>query len=134
MINVYYDGKCGLCAREIKYYASIAPEGVFGWHDITKDSSGLEALNIDYVTGLKRLHAVDDQGDIHVGADAFILMWRELGKWKYLATFVALPGIRQIAGLLYGWFAGFRFSRLGHCQLALDDTKSARSVIKPGSQ
>ena len=91
MIHVYYDGKCGLCAREIAYYASIAPEGVFGWHDITEDASGLDALGIDYVTGLKRLHAVDGEGTIHVGADAFILVWGQLGAWAYMARFGHCP-------------------------------------------
>ena len=124
MIHVYYDGKCGLCAREIAYYASIAPEGVFGWHDVTEDASGLDALGIDYVTGLKRLHAVDGEGTIHVGADAFILVWGQLGAWAYMARFGALPGIRQIAHWIYNAFADFRFSRLGHCQIAMKDAQS----------
>jgi predicted DCC family thiol-disulfide oxidoreductase YuxK len=29
MITVFYDGKCGLCRREIEYYKRIALEGIF---------------------------------------------------------------------------------------------------------
>ena len=29
MITVFYDGKCGLCSKEIKYYRRIAISGVF---------------------------------------------------------------------------------------------------------
>ena len=28
MIEVFFDGKCGLCSKEIAYYQSIAPSGV----------------------------------------------------------------------------------------------------------
>ena len=46
MITVFYDGKCGLCSKEINHYIKIAPEGIFNWQDITKDnaSSGKSAL------------------------------------------------------------------------------------------
>ena len=29
MIEVFYDGKCGLCSKEISYYQGIAPVGIF---------------------------------------------------------------------------------------------------------
>ena len=29
MIQVFYDGKCGLCAKEIEYYKGIVPQGIF---------------------------------------------------------------------------------------------------------
>ena len=37
MITVFYDGKCNLCSKEIKYYKSIAGENVFNWFDIAND-------------------------------------------------------------------------------------------------
>ena len=38
MITVFYDGKCGLCAREIGYYRRIAPDGVFVWQDVSESA------------------------------------------------------------------------------------------------
>ena len=35
MITVFYDGKCSLCSKEIKYYRNIAPVETFYWLDIT---------------------------------------------------------------------------------------------------
>ena len=29
MITVFYDGKCGLCRREIAHYMRIAPAGIY---------------------------------------------------------------------------------------------------------
>ena len=46
MIEVYFDGKCGLCSKEIAYYQSIAPSGIFVWMDIATDASPLEAHQI----------------------------------------------------------------------------------------
>ena len=34
-ISVFYDGKCGLCDKEISHYKKIAPPEIFNWQDIT---------------------------------------------------------------------------------------------------
>ena len=44
MTIVYFDGKCGLCSKEIRYYQKIAPKGVFEWQDIAHDAGPLKAL------------------------------------------------------------------------------------------
>lgn len=120
MITVFFDGKCGLCTREINYYRKIAPSGVFDWRDITGHTGDLEKHGISHVQALKQMRALDKDGQWHAGADAFILIWRQLSKWRVLAAVVALPGIRQIANLVYRLWAEWRFKRLTHCQLAAD--------------
>ena len=117
MITVFYDGKCGLCRREISHYKRIAPDAVFHWVDITADSSSLEKLGISYTDGLKLLHATDSQGKLYVGVDAFILIWQQLARWRILAAIVSLTPVRFIAKKSYGMFAAWRFSRLEHCKI-----------------
>ena len=46
MIKVFYDGKCGLCAKEINHYKEIAPQGIFEWVDVTESPKRLEQYNI----------------------------------------------------------------------------------------
>ena len=46
MIEVFFDGKCGLCSKEIAYYQRIAPSGIFVWLDIATDASPLAAHQI----------------------------------------------------------------------------------------
>ena len=118
MITVFYDGKCGLCSKEINYYRKIAPQGVFDWQDITACSDSLEKQGVCLAEGLKLLHAKDGNGQMQVGVDAFILIWRQLKRWKVLAMLVALPIIKPMAHFSYQLFANWRFKRLTHCQLA----------------
>ena len=117
MITVFYDGKCGLCRREISHYMRIAPSGVFNWRDITVDASPLEQLGVSYADGLRLLHATDKNGDLHIGVDAFLLIWREIPRWRILAMIVALPPIRILANCVYKRFANWRFKRLAHCKI-----------------
>ena len=121
MITVFYDGKCGLCSKEIKHYRNIAPDGVFDWQDITVSTDDLQNAGISISEGLKLLHAMDNNGRLYVGVEAFILIWKQLKRWQILALFVSLPLIRQIANLAYRTFAGWRFRRLQHCQLAAEN-------------
>ena len=118
MITVFYDGKCGLCRREIEHYKHIAPEGIFIWQDITSDASTLESLGIVYADGLKLLHAQDAQGKIHIGVDSFLLIWQQIPRWGILAKIVAAPLILPLVNIIYHRFAAWRFKRLSHCQIA----------------
>ena len=119
MITVFYDGKCGLCRREIEHYKLISPEGVFEWMDITIDPAIMQKLNISYADGLKLLHAQDSQGKLHVGVDAFVLIWRQIPRWRILAKIVSFPIVWPVANVAYRRFAAWRFNRLAHCQIAI---------------
>ena len=119
MITVFYDGKCSLCSKEIKYYRNIAPVEAFYWLDITTPvgPDKFKKEGIPLSEGFKLLHAKDEEGLVHTGLNSFILIWKQLRGWKVLAFFVCLPIIRQIASMLYRCFASWRFKRLKHCQL-----------------
>ena len=119
MITVFYDGKCNLCSKEINHYRRIAPDGIFDWQDITESAINLNKAGISVSQGLKLLHARDNSGKLHVGVDAFILIWRQLKRWRLLATIVSLPVIRHVAHVIYRVFANWRFNRLEHCQLVI---------------
>ena len=123
MITVFYDGKCGLCSKEINHYQKIAPEGVFDWQDITESADDLEQQGVSLSEGLKLLHAKDSNGKMHIGVDAFILIWKQLKRWSVLAFIVGLPIMRQIANVAYRTFANWRFKRLKHCQLVAKQEK-----------
>jgi predicted DCC family thiol-disulfide oxidoreductase YuxK len=129
MIKVFYDGQCGLCSKEIRHYQAIAPENTFEWLDITALSqSQLAQERLNRVEGLKHLHAKDHEGKLHIGVDAFILIWRALKRWRFLAAIVSTPGLYALTRIAYRWFAAWRFKRLSHCQIAANDHKLPASA------
>jgi len=119
MIRVFYDGACGLCAKEMNHYQKIAPAGVFDWCDVMKNPHVLDELGISLAQALKVLHAQDAQREIHQGIDAFILMWKQMPRWRVLACCVSLPLVYSMVCWAYSGFAAWRFKRLSHCQVAM---------------
>ena len=120
MIKVYFDGKCGLCSKEINYYQRIVPVGVIEWLDIATDPSSLKSLGISQREALKRLHVQDSAGTIKTGISAFQVIWGRLPGWRILSRIIGVPGIYHFVEYLYGLFADYRFKRFDHCQ-AIDD-------------
>lgn len=123
MITVFYDGKCGLCSREINHYRKVAPLGIFDWQDITESSVELEKVDLSVADALKELHATDHEGSLYKGIDAFILIWNHMHRWHILAAMVSLPIIYRVASFVYQRFAKWRFNRLDYCQLSLQEEK-----------
>ena len=124
MITVFYDGKCGLCRREIGYYKRIAPKNTFDWVDITVDRTAVKKLGISYADSLKLFHVQDQKGQLHVGVDGFILIWQQIPGWRLLAKAFEMPFVRPVANKAYDLFAEWRFKRLTHCQIAAQEEKS----------
>ena len=96
---VFYNGGCSICAPEVRYYERLAidndiPDIIF------EDVSGQVALGQRDLIYLKRFHA-QEKGTLYSGVDAFLILWRRLPRFSYLARFVALPGIYTIARMIY---------------------------------
>ncbi|MEK9887987.1 MAG: DUF393 domain-containing protein [Gammaproteobacteria bacterium] len=123
VISVFFDGKCNLCSKEIDYYQRIAPKNTFNWVDITKTPGELDKFEIKLSDGLRLMHVADSNGNIFTGVDAFIIMWKQIKYWKFLGLFVSLPIVKQIAKLLYQYFADWRFNRYEHCLIAQENEK-----------
>ena len=86
LTKVFYDGKCGLCSKEINYYKRIAPKNTFEWHDIASNPEKLKELHVSQYDALMYLHAIDQKSNLKIGLDAFILIWSHLKHWKILST------------------------------------------------
>ena len=87
--QVLFDGKCGLCSKEIRYYQSIAPKKKFKWVDITIPKNLARYPSINLRDALMNLHVVEGKS-IKSGVDAFISIWSELGYFKLLGLVVRL--------------------------------------------
>lgn len=113
-IEIFYDGRCGLCQREIRYYQRIAPRYRFRFTDVTKETERLSPYGLSLDAALRKFYVADVEGNLHAGVDAFIVIWRELFGWRWLAKFVNLSLVKPCARLLYRYFAAWRYRRNGY--------------------
>ena len=123
MITVYYDGKCGMCRREISHYQRIAPEGLFNWVEITSNPAPFLAKGFRVEEGLKALHVEDGDGKMHIGVAAFIVIWQKLPRWQLIAMLTSLPLILPLLEFCYRHFSRWRFKRLGYDRCELPEIK-----------
>ena len=81
----------------------------------------LRAKEINNLDSRFDLLKIDNNNKLHKGIDAFIVIWKNLKYWNFLAKLAALPIIKQILDLLYISFANWRFNRLTHCIIAKEN-------------
>ena len=118
MIKILYDQHCSICSKEINYYRSIAPKGIFMWCNLHKHNKLLRKYGITYNDALLGLHAIDDKDRIYRGIDAFCLIWNNLKKWRLLSFIIKLPLIYFISKIFYSYFAQWRFNKMKYCKVS----------------
>ena len=109
-IEIFYDGSCRVCDREMAYYRERDSSGIFKFIDIA--APGFEAHLHGRQKGelMARLHVRDKDGNFHTGVDGFAVIWDALPgeHLTWLATLVRLPGMHAVASLGYELFARVR--------------------------
>jgi len=59
---------------------------------------------------MRRMHAVDATGQIHSGAWAFVVVWRQLPYYRALGAVLArLPPVVRLMDRAYNWIARRRW-------------------------
>lgn len=116
-ITVYFDGRCGLCGREIAYYRRLDKMHILKWVDVTTHSEALKAVNISQADALLYLHVQDRLGQWYIGVDAFIKIWRNLPYWRMVGALASLPPIKILLEYMYEPFARWRYRKMGYCGL-----------------
>ena len=106
-MKVYYNESCSICRAEINHYQKQNIEEI-DWVDITNNITAEKETLKDDKTLLRRLHVKKD-GKIFSGAEAFLLVWKNIPKYKFLYSILRLPFIFQIFSLIYEIVAFFLY-------------------------
>jgi predicted DCC family thiol-disulfide oxidoreductase YuxK len=98
-----YDGDCGVCTRLAGYVERrLRPDaGITAWQHADLPSLGLTAQQCD-----EALQYVEPSGRIssaQVAVARLLLDSRPI--WKPLGALLLVPGVRQLAGVVYRWVA-----------------------------
>ena len=88
-MKVYYNKSCNICKAEINLYKKQNIEEI-EWVDITNNIAAEKETSKNDKNLLRRLHVIED-GKVFEGAEAFLLVWKKIPKYKFLYNFFKLP-------------------------------------------
>ena len=105
-LTVFYNGACPICRGYIQRYqaASAGRSRLIAWCDAAAAPWSLKRWHVEPEAALLRLHLVDADGRLLVGAAAFARLWRELPGYRWAGLLLALPGATPLAALIYEAF------------------------------
>lgn len=120
-LTVWYNSKCPVCNAGIERQHSrlvrAVRAGAIEFRDINFEPDALSRFGAGVEDVRRRLHAVDAEGRLHVGADCAIAIWLRTPGDVWIGRLLGLPLIRQIARLGYDRFADVLYAwnrRKGH--------------------
>ena len=106
-MKVYYNKSCSICRAEINLYKKQNIEEI-EWVDITDNKSAEIETQKDNKALLRRLHVKDGEKIID-GAEAFLLVWKNIPKYRFLYTFFKIPIIFTLFSYFYEIIAFFLY-------------------------
>ena len=106
-MKVYFNNSCNICRAEINLYKKQNIEDI-EWVDITDNKSAEIETKKNDKTLLRRLH-VKEGNNIIDGAEAFLLVWKKIPKYKFLYNFFKLPIIFSLFEFFYEIIAFFLY-------------------------
>ncbi len=100
-INVFFDGSCKVCSKEISFYDRHDKKKKFNWIDLNSEDLHLKRLGISKNELLKSLHIQLQDGRIIKGVNAFRIIWREYPFLKLISYILDFKIMRIIARPIY---------------------------------
>jgi predicted DCC family thiol-disulfide oxidoreductase YuxK len=106
-VKVYFNNSCNICRAEINLYKKQNIKDI-EWIDITNNKSAEIETQKNDKTLLRRLHIKEGEKIIG-GAEAFLLVWKKIPKYRFLYTFFKIPLIFTLFSLFYEIIAFFLY-------------------------
>ena len=106
-MKVYFNNSCKICKAEIDLYKKQKIQGI-DWVDITDNTLASKETSKNSKELLRRLHVKDGE-KVFEGADAFLILWKKMPKYKFLYNFFKLPVIFSLFSIIYEIVAFFLY-------------------------
>ncbi len=106
--TVYYDGLCHLCSREIEHYKGMKGSENLLFVDITSMSFDATKEELDPQEIHRNMHVRGKDGELKVGVNAFIAIWKELPSLNFLVPIARFKPINMVLKIFYALFAQVR--------------------------
>jgi len=106
-MKVYFNNSCKICKAEIDLYKKEKIQEI-DWVDITNNDLAEKETSKNSKELLRRLHIKDDEKIIQ-GAEAFLILWKKIPKYRFLYSFFKLPIIFNLFSFVYEIIAFFLY-------------------------
>lgn len=113
-VEVFFDGECPLCLREINMLKRLDKKQRIEFTDISLPSFNANAVGIPWPTLMDRIHGRLADGTIIEGVEVFRQLYSAVGMSPIVAL-TRLPGIAQALNVGYKLFAKNRLKFTGRC-------------------
>jgi predicted DCC family thiol-disulfide oxidoreductase YuxK len=121
LLVVWYNTRCPVCNGGIDWQRNKLVAAVRAGHiafkDINETPDALAAYGVSLDDVRRRLHATDEAGNLIVGADVALAVWRATPGEGWLATLFGNPLVLPVTRFFYDRFADLLFAwnrRKGH--------------------
>jgi predicted DCC family thiol-disulfide oxidoreductase YuxK len=106
-MKVYFNNSCKICKAEIDLYKKQKIQEI-DWIDITDNSLAEKEISKTDKELLRRLHVKDGEKVLQ-GAEAFLVVWKKIPKYRFLYNFFKLPIIFSLFSIVYEIVAFFLY-------------------------
>ncbi|HMI91085.1 MAG TPA: DUF393 domain-containing protein [Polyangiales bacterium] len=118
-VEVFYDGECPLCTREVSVLRRLDRRSRIRFVDIAAPGFDPAALGVSHEALMARIHGRLPDGTLIEGVEVFRRLYAAVG-FGWLVAVTRLPGIAQGLDLAYGTFARNRLRLTGRCDGACE--------------
>jgi predicted DCC family thiol-disulfide oxidoreductase YuxK len=104
-LKVYYNSACPVCKAGIEGQMGKESGCDIQWNDVHSHNELVGEINSELEFVRKRLHVLDEKGELYIGSNAFLAIWSNSPTERWKAALFGLPLIKQLANLSYNLFA-----------------------------
>ena len=113
-VEVFYDGACPLCMREIRMLRRRDRRGRIRFTDIAAESFDAAAVGLTWEALMERIHGRLPDGTLIEGVEVFRRLYAAVG-FRALVNLSRAPAVSQLLDLAYRLFAKNRLRLTGRC-------------------
>ncbi len=113
-VEVFHDGACPLCAREMRWLRRLDRHQRIRFTDISDPAFDPASTGLTFETLMARIHGRLPDGPVIEGVEVFRQLYAAAGFAK-LAAFSRWPGVAQVMSAGYWLFAKNRLRLTGRC-------------------
>ena len=107
-LQVFYDGGCPLCSREIAFYRRQQGAEQIAWSDVSGTSEGEMVPGLSQDVALSRFHVAKPDGSLISGGAAFAELWAVLPAFRPIGRLLRHPFFLWMLNGAYDLFLKLR--------------------------